>query len=293
MSDGNSTVYSNVVYLDIIETEPIVTPIIIPSGGGGGGGSSAVQVPKEVPSYVDTPVSFRLITPQYVTTYANHSMKVPINIFNSNFTMENLKLKVVSSNKEMSAYLSQDTFPILQPKEQKYITLFVDSYQTYGMYEIMIEAEGEATSVAADGYKKKSKFTEKSKIFVNSLLKSESNESQVETKLAFAQDLLTSNPECLELSEFLKKIRQKYAEEKPQEADRMLEQVIESCKYLVAPRETEPIVEAPIQIYGMPTESVLILGSVVLTTLIVAIALVVGWAHMSRKKKEFKDEERY
>jgi hypothetical protein len=200
--------------------------------------------------------------------------------------MYGLKLKASTSNPDVKLYLSQEYFDEVAPNEQKFLTLHVESYKTFGTYEVLIEAEAEAESVAEDGTKRMSKFNERAKVFVNSLLKAEGNDTAVNTKLAFAEDLLSTNPECLELNEFLGKVQQKYKDGDDADAARMLEQVIESCKYLVAPREKQPYVQAPVSIYGMPTESVFILGAVTLITLVVAIALVVGWAHVKTRRKE-------
>ncbi len=283
MFDGYNSTSSNRINLTVVEAETFPEVIIVPVGGGG---AVSQPVPYEVPKYVPTPVSFRLITPQMVTTYVNDTMEVPINIFNQNFTMEDLRLKASTANKDVELRLSREFFPSLQPNQKEFITLFVESHRTYGTYEIIIEAEADAISVAEDGTEKKSRFREKAKIFVNSLLKSEGNDTQVNTKLAFAEDLLSTNPECLELNEFLKKARGILEEGDTSEADKMLGQVIESCKYLIAPREVEPELEKPTQVYGMPTESAFILGTVSIVTLIVAIALIIGWAHLKSRKQE-------
>jgi hypothetical protein len=231
-------------------------------------------------------VSFRLIAPQAVTTYVNNTMDVPINLFNSNFTLQNIKLKATTPNENVKLKLSKEFIPSMQPNAKEFLTLTVDSYKTYGMYEVIIEATADAISVAEDGTEKRSEFHEMTKVFVNSLLKAENNESQVNTKLAFAQDLLSTNPECLELNEFMKKTRQMIADGKVNEADALLSQIIESCKYLVAPKETKPAAEEPTKVYGLPTESAFILGTVSIITLIVAIALIIGWAHIKAKKRE-------
>ncbi|MBW2971582.1 tandem-95 repeat protein [Candidatus Woesearchaeota archaeon] len=283
MFDSYNQTDSNIIVLNVTEAESFPEVIIVPVGGGG---SVSQPVPYEVPKYVTAPVSFRLIAPQAVTMYVNETMEVPINLFNSNFTMENIRLKATTPNENIEIKLSRDFIPRLEPNQKDFITLFVDSYKTYGTYEILIEATADAISVAEDGTEKKSEFTEKAKIFINSLLKAEGNESQVNTKLAFAEDLLSSNPECLELNEFLKKAKQKIQEKQTEEAGKMLDQVVESCKYLIAPREEVAIEEEPTKVYGMPTESVFILSTVAIVTLIVAIALVIGWTHLKAKKRE-------
>jgi len=288
MDDGYNITDSNVITINVTPKQQDITPIIIPVGGGG---SVSNPVPFEVPKYVNTPVSFRLITPQLVTTYANNTIDVPINIFNSNFTMKNLRLKASTLNKDVNIKISRDYFETMQPNQREFLSLTIESYKTYGMYEINMEATADAVSVAEDGTERTSAFTEKAKIFVNSLLKAEDNSSQVNTKMTFAEDLLSNNPECLELNEFLKKARQMLAENRINEADKMMNQVVESCKYLIAPKEAKPQAEAPAKVYGMPTESAFIMITVSIITLIVAMALIIGWAHIRSKRKELMKKE--
>jgi hypothetical protein len=285
MSDGYNTTDSNAITINVTEAQAIPQVIIVPVGGGG---AVSRPVPYEVPTYVTSPVSFRLIAPQIVTTYANDTMEVPINLFNDgNFTLKNIKLNATTANKDVAISLSREDIDLLKPYQKEFLTLTVESYKTYGTYEVLIEATAEATSVAEDGTEKTSTYTEKTKVFVNSLLKAAGNESQVNTKLAFAEDLLSNNPECLELNEFLKKVKKEIAEKNNEKADKMLDQVMESCKYLIAPKkEKAPEIEKPSKVYGLPTESLFVLGTVSLVTLAVAIALVIGWAHIRSKKPE-------
>jgi hypothetical protein len=286
MSDGYNTTDSNVININV--TEAVTTPqvIMVPMGGGGGGAVS-MPVPYEVPTYITSPVAFRLIAPQMVTTYANATMEVPINLFNEgNFTLANVKLNASSPNKDVTIRLSKEHFDTIKGGQKEFVTLTVESYKTYGTYEILVEASADATSIADDGTEKISTFHERAKVFVNSLLKASGNESQVNTKLAFAEDLLSNNPECLELNEFMKKAKQAVAEGNKEKAENLLDQVVESCKYLIAPREKRPEIETPAKVYGMPTESLFIIGTVGFVTLLVAIAIVIGWAHIKARKQE-------
>jgi hypothetical protein len=56
----------------------------------------------------------------------------------------------------------------------------------------------------------------------------------VQTKVTFAQDLLNENPECLELNELLGKAKDALAEGSTTEASKMVDGVINGCKYLVS-----------------------------------------------------------
>ena len=102
----------------------------------------------------------------------------------------------------------------------------------------------------------------------------------------YIEDLLSTNQECLELNEFLKKAQNLIAEGETTEASLLLDQIMESCKYLIAPREKRPELEVAAKVYGMPRESAFILISVSIITLIVTLALIAGWAHIRAKRKE-------
>ena len=66
----------------------------------------------------------------------------------------------------------------------------------------------------------------------------------------------------------------------------LLDQVVESCKFLLTPREKRPELEVAAKVYGMSRESAFILISVSILTLIVALAMIIGWAHVRAKRKE-------
>jgi hypothetical protein len=57
---------------------------------------------------------------------------------------------------------------------------------------------------------------------------------EVETKVTFAQDLLRENPECLELNELLTKAKESLEKGSTAEASKMVDGVINGCKYLVS-----------------------------------------------------------
>jgi hypothetical protein len=78
------------------------------------------------------------------------------------------------------------------------------------------------------------KYTDKAIIYVNAIEKSKGNQSVTATKIAFASDLLSSNPECLELNEFLKKAQTYINSGEYEQASNILDSVIQGCKYLVS-----------------------------------------------------------
>ncbi len=286
-TDGEYNITSNLIKMTITEIPPIQQPIIIPVGGGGG---SAIPQPVEVEvnKYVPTPVSFRLLAPLSVTTYANDTMKIPINVLNNgNFTIQDITLSAETENEYVDMQLSKTKIATLGKGQTDVITLNVQSFKTYGNYAILLKADGEAVYKAEDGTEIKSPVHEKVKIFVNSLLKAKGNESAVKTKLAFAEDLLSSNQECLELNEFIEKAKKLIEAGKDKEATVMLDKIVESCKFLISPKEKLSTKAPEKKAVEMPKQSAYLLTAVSILTLLVALSLVAGWTHMKRKKKEF------
>lgn len=286
MSDGENNVSSNVVKITITEIPPIQTPIIIPVGGGGATVQQPIEV--EVPQYIATPVAFRLVAPGMVTTYANDTVEIPLNIFNEgNYTLEDIELSAETENEYVELSLSKTKIAMMEPGKKEFLTLTAKAFRRYSSYVIDVIAKGDAASPTETGGEIRTRFTERTRVFVSSLLKAEGNESQVNTKLSFAQDLLSSNPECLELNEFVERARKLLEEGKEKDAHVLLDKIIESCKYLVAPKEKLPELEAPSEALRIPKESLYVLATVAALTFIIAIALVIGWAHMRRRGREY------
>jgi len=82
-------------------------------------------------------------------------------------------------------------------------------------------------------------YKDKAIIYVNAIEKSRGNQSVTATKITFANDLLNSNPECLELNEYIKEAQKHMAHEDYERASQILDEVIQGCKYLVSQSKTQ------------------------------------------------------
>lgn len=223
-SDNYGSVNSNNISITVqaIVGQPTVTVV------SAGGGTSITETKiKKTETNITTPVAFELVVPGMVTIYKNMTMSVPISLKNNeNFTLVGIGLNALSQVADMDLKLDEDYFDILKPDEEKQTMLSITPYKTYGSYEIIITASVESP-----------RFEDTAKLFINSLEKGEWNETQLNTKVDFARDLLTTNPECLELNELIEEAQKAIQEGLYEKANSLLESTIEGCKYLISEKE--------------------------------------------------------
>jgi len=83
---------------------------------------------------------------------------------------------------------------------------------------------------------------------MKTLEKGEHNESQIYTKIAYTEDLLRSNKECLELNEMVEEAKKLMKNKEYEKAIDLLNNAVEACKYLVATQPTNVSVkEKPLE----------------------------------------------
>ncbi|MFH1590363.1 MAG: Ig-like domain-containing protein [archaeon] len=229
-NDGNATGYSNnvtVVFEDIIQTSSPST------GGSGGGSSSSVTITQtrvlEQNRNSTEYLAIEIIVPGLVTIYENETMMVPFSVVNKdNLTFEEIYLSGMVGVDGINISFNRTYIETLKPGESMDNFLYVDAYRTYGSYEISIIA-----NVGSPEY------TDIVKFYINSLEKGAENRSQLNTKIAFTQDLLQQNPECLELSELLEQAKEATKNNQFAIAERLIDQTTEGCKYIISIADTD------------------------------------------------------
>jgi hypothetical protein len=259
--DSEYAVQSNNVTLNI------TVPEVVEEGGssetGTGGGSRTVEVEIEVPK----PTVLKIITPGIVTIYKNNTITIPITIENTwNSTLQGIILSAQTNASNVSFEFDRSYFEVLAAGEKVNLNLTVSSYRSLSTYEIMVTAK-----VTNPDYK------DNAVIYVNSIEKSLGRYSNevTNTKITFARDLLEGNPECIELNELLKRAQIKADEENYEESNRILDQVIQGCKYLVNKAEISE--EKPTfmrNLKALMRTQILnyLLAGIIITVIIVAIS---------------------
>ncbi|NQV08527.1 hypothetical protein HQ529_01595 [Candidatus Woesearchaeota archaeon] len=221
LTDGEYSVISNNITLTTIEVE---SELGTSAGAGGGGSASTISQTEEIEVNESVLTSFDLISPLEPTTYANGSVMTPILIQNlGNETLEEITLSASSDNKDLNLSLSIYFIEKLEIDEKVETILLITPGRSYDSYEVVVKASVKAP-----------KFGDSAKIFISSLMKGEHNETQINTKITFMEDLLVSNPECLELNEALESAKTLLSEGRYEESNKIIDSVIESCKYLLS-----------------------------------------------------------
>ncbi|MBR9676418.1 hypothetical protein GOV05_05400 [Candidatus Woesearchaeota archaeon] len=175
-----------------------------------------------------------IITPGTDLEYVNETIKVPIKIYNDgNNSLRGITLFATSNNSEAELSFETEFIEAILPRQEVNTFLIVTPYRNKPNYEITVYAN------VTDP-----KFTDKVTILVDSLEKSKGDETLTNTKITYAQDLLSSNPECLELNEALGIIRNNLEKTGNQEAAiSRIDEIINMCRYLTSTKQ--PLDEKP------------------------------------------------
>ncbi|NTV24176.1 MAG: hypothetical protein HGA85_07470, partial [Nanoarchaeota archaeon] len=176
------------------------------------------EVEKQKEIYLD------ILVPQPLTIYKNNTLRQKIMVSNAgNMTLRGITLSAETNQTMAEIFFSTYYFPELKPGEERETEMVLTAYKIFNHYEIIIWA-----NVSDPNYR------DKLLVYVNSVEKSKGNQSVTATKVTFANDLLSSNPECMELNEFLKKAIIYMDQGEYDAASDVAESVIQGCKYLVS-----------------------------------------------------------
>jgi hypothetical protein len=219
--NSSMTVSSQIVLINITNVSQSSTTVTtVTQTRSGGSSSSPISVP--LPLEVEKPKPLQIITPKLVTTYKNSTIKIPVVINNTwNDTLLAITLEAETNATNVSLYLDDIYIPKLENGESYETTLYVNNYKSDGHYEIQLKA-----NVTSPEYQ------DKVTIYINSAERN-SEGDELETKISFAQDLLSSNPECQELNELLIEAKRELASENYATTAKIVDNVLNGCKFLV------------------------------------------------------------
>lgn len=284
-SDG-LTVMSNEVFVNVTEqyTEP--EPETIASSGSSG----STTVPFSVDNN-DDPVPLEIITARSVVIYKNSTMIIPIELRNNWSTqLTGLIVSVNTDEDEVGYNLSEAYFNSIAVDEKEHLNLTIYNYREPGSYEIDV-----SVSVATP------EFEDTVTIIVNSLEEAHKGET-LETKLAFARDLLESSDDCKELYEILSQAEESLKAGNHEKTAAYLDLTINACKYMISNKDLittdnsgkiNLIIDHNFLRDLLKNKTNLIITSVVLIVLIVLIGLLILYKKLRLKKLKVEGADEY
>jgi len=218
-NDSYSSVYSNNISLEV---STVVTPTTITtsSGGGGGGGSSKTRiVPVVEQSYL------QLIFIGTVELLPDKSVLANVILKNSGESdLNDIELSATSTEENLNFEFEDVTIGLLVAGEELETRLIIKKTNLIsGAFSVDVIADvGEPSTqdIATINIEPLDNLTET----VNSV-----------------QDMLQLNPICRELEEVVEQAQEEMLKKNYEESQRLLNEVIEGCKYLISAIETEQL----------------------------------------------------
>ncbi len=194
------------------------TTTTVTTTSGGGGSSSTITRRRP------TPETFQLVIPGIAAIYDNGTVEIPISLKNTwGSTISGIKLSANASQEDLEMTFEDDLFLTLENGIELETTLLVKNYRVDAPLQINVSAYIESLS-----------YTDTSTIYVNALESSSIKSLEdIQTRISFARDLLTDNPECQELTEILNNAEKKIDAD-PQHVWETINSVINGCKYLIS-----------------------------------------------------------
>lgn len=239
---SGASLQSNLVQINItdIPEGSQTTQTVVSSGGGGGSSSRNTFIP--IIRDDTTPDAFSLVAPKLVTIYENGSVVIPIVLNNTwRDDLEMIRIRAEANESRVSAELDADLIEELLVNESRVVHLTVQNYRLGENYEVIVRA-----NISDPEYE------DEALILLNSIEQA-SEGDQVRVKVTFANDLLNQHPECQELNEILSQADERLRSNDYEEARRLVDGVINGCKYLVSlqnkveerPARLNPLWELP------------------------------------------------
>ncbi len=278
-NDSYNETYSNNITFNILDSnsQPVVQVITRTVSGG----TTTQIISNSVPIEIEKPKPIDLIVPGLVTIYENDTITVPIYLVNTlNKTIKGITLSAKSENPNISLEFTNKYINEIPSKKNVTANLIIKSYKTYGNYEVVVEAKV-----------KDPKFNASNKFFINSIELGRAGEEEFNTKLAFTRDLLSSNPECLELNEQLDKAKKLIEEGKYDDAKILLSEIVDSCKYLISFKEQKQQEEDKSflkELFSNTSNETLIYAFIIITSNLILFFMFYYFFFHHKKRAKFK-----
>ncbi len=212
----NRSVTSNDVELEIIKTQ---------SNSGSSTGTKtvtvtqSVTVPLEVD--VDVPSTFHLLFPGVVAIYKNGSVRVPLSLVNTwNKDLVGISLFINDTLNNLTYHFDKDYFDNIPRGSSVNTSLVLYGYRVDAPFQFNVSVR-----IASLG-----NFVDDATIYVNALEKGKDDLEAINSRITFARDLLSDNPECSELVGVLDSA----ASDPNSTSLELINNVIGGCKYLMS-----------------------------------------------------------
>lgn len=211
----NASVDSNEIEIEVIKIQS--------SSGSSSSGTTTVTVTEtvtvEVEQDVDVPESFKLIYPGISSIYENGTVTIPLVLKNGwSEDITGITLSVNDSANNLTYRFSESYIASLPSGSSVNETLTLLGYRLDGPFEFNVSAR-----IASLDY------VDSASIYVNALERGKEDIESLKSRIGFARDLLSDNPECAELVEIL--------DQAEREIDtvsmEVINNVINGCKYLI------------------------------------------------------------
>ena len=161
----------------------------------------------------------------------------------------------------------------------------IESFRTYGNYEANILA-----------IVQNPEFNASKKFFINSIEMGRYGDQEFNTKLTFVRDLLSSNPECIELSEQIEQARRALDNGDTIRANAILESVSENCRYMISTSTSEPDIEKPTGFFSIirnsPSQMLSYLGIIIVMNLLLGVMFAAFYSHPPRRGAPIQDDKK-
>jgi len=230
---GGLSVSSGIITINITDIPEGAAPVVTIVSSGGGGSSRSTFIP--ITKKKETPKAFNLITPKLVTVYSNKSIDIPITINNTwNGALKGLMLSAETNETRVETHFDINYFEEIPMNQSRQVVLTVSNYRFGDNYEVRVL-----------GNVSDPKYEDSALILLNSIEQS-SDGDDVKVKVTFANDLVNEHPECQELNEVLSEAKQRIEEGNLEEGERLVDTVINGCKYLVSTQQR--VEERPMKI---------------------------------------------
>ncbi len=235
------------------------------SGGGGGGGRSVVVRTQTKLLNITEPTFLELVVPGTLQVGPNSTIIAPITLKNEgNRTLEGIDLSAYTNTSQVTFEFTKDHFDKLSPNQKEKTNLIITTHNVTGAFSVKIEARVTNPDVKDTA------------LIQMSVLEN------VSERVRYVRDLFMLNPECLELNELLIQAQAALNKGEHDQANYVLNQAIEGCKYLLTagPRQFKlsPVIKA----------SGKLLISIVMLIVILLLAFIYYFIKKSRREKKSK-----